>query len=258
MTRRIAVTGSASGIGRATAELARKQGDQVIGIDLTDAEVCADLSTADGRREVVEGVTRLCDGVIDAVVACAGITQPKPLTVSVNYFGVTEVLAGLRPLLARAEAPRAAVVASMVTTQPYEADIVEACLAGDESRALELAAAVVECGRGYPLYPTSKVALARWVRRTSVAPGWADAGVPLNAVGPGVVLSPMTTGLVDDPAMRQRMDEAVPMPLNGYAAPEAVAHPLLWLVSPENTHVTGQLLYVDGGAEATLRGDDLW
>ena len=53
--------------------------------------------------------------------------------------------------------------------------------------------------------------------------------------------------------MKKVMDAAVPMPLHGYAAAEDIARVIGFLVSPELTHVTGQVLYVDGGAEATLR-----
>ncbi len=80
----------------------------------------------------------------------------------------------------------------------------------------------------------------------------------MNVVAPGVVLTRMTTGLFEDPVMRELMDAAVPMPLNGYAPPEAVAKVLAFLVSADNTHVTGQVLYVDGGAEVTTRAADLF
>ncbi len=50
MSRTYIVTGSASGIGAATARLLRGQGHRVMGIDLREADVLADLSTTDGRR----------------------------------------------------------------------------------------------------------------------------------------------------------------------------------------------------------------
>jgi NAD(P)-dependent dehydrogenase (short-subunit alcohol dehydrogenase family) len=62
----------------------------------------------------------------------------------------------------------------------------------------------------------------------------------------------MTAELVSDPQWKALMDAAVPMPLGGYAPPEAIAHALLWLLSAENTHMAGQVVYVDGGAEALL------
>jgi len=57
---------------------------------------------------------------------------------------------------------------------------------------------------------------------------------------------------------RDALDSQVPMPLNYYLEPEGVAHLLIWLASVENTHVTGQTIYIDGGSDAALRGDNVW
>ncbi|WP_433212482.1 SDR family oxidoreductase [Microtetraspora malaysiensis] len=258
MTRKIAVSGTASGIGRALAGLLREQGDQVIGIDLKDADVCADLSTRDGRALAVESVLRLAGGVLDGVVACAGVAGVTPLTARVNYFGVVALLEGLRPALAAAPAPRAAVVCSIAGTHAVDPDVVAACLDGDEDAAVALAERAIERGAGALLYPSSKSALARWLRRVAVTPEWAGTGISLNAIAPGIVLTPMTAPLFADEAMRAVMATAVPMPLNGHARPEAIGEALRWLISPANTHMAGQIVYVDGGAEATVRGPDVY
>ncbi|MDR7303899.1 SDR family oxidoreductase [Haloactinomyces albus] len=258
MSRCIAVTGAASGIGRALAGLLTEQGDTVIGVDLHGTEVCADLSTSQGRQQAADEVSRRCAGVLDALVGCAGSTAPRPGTVGVNYFGTAEFVEALRPELAAAQRPRVAVVGSISGTQTFDEDIVDACLAGDEKTAVQYAEAAVERGDASLLYPSSKVAVSRWLRRTCVSPGWADAGIPVNAVAPGVVLTPMTAPLLEDEQMRKVADTAVPMPLNGYAEPEVIARSLSWLVGTENTHITGQVLYVDGGAEATLRGPEVF
>lgn len=258
MTRRIAVTGSASGIGKALAELLRERGDIVIGIDRDTADVQADLSTGEGRAQAVAEVTERSAGRLDGVVACAGVSLPEPISVSVNYFGVVRLLEGLRPLLAAAPQPRAAVVGSIAGAQPADQSVVEGCLQGDERVALERARGTVDGGAGSRLYPSSKSALAQWLRRAATTADWAGAGIPLNAVAPGVVLSAMTERLFADEAMKKAMDEAVPMPLNGYAEPGVIAAALSWLVSGENTHMTGQVIYVDGGAEATLRGPEFF
>jgi NAD(P)-dependent dehydrogenase (short-subunit alcohol dehydrogenase family) len=253
MSRRIAVTGAASGIGRALAQQLAASGDIVIGVDLKDADVCADLGTDAGRSHAVESVLEQCGGVLDGLVACAGINNPSPTLIAVNFFGVTALAEGLRPALAAAPAPRAAVVGSISGTQPVDAEVVEACLAGDEAAALARAAVVM--GEGpQKLYPSSKSALAQWMRRVCVTPDWAGAGIPLNAVAPGVVRTPMSEPLFADERMKAVMDRAVPMPLNGYMDADTIATALGWLISPENTHMTGQVLYVDGGAEASLRG----
>ncbi|MFW8745800.1 SDR family NAD(P)-dependent oxidoreductase, partial [Mesorhizobium japonicum] len=85
MTRTYVVTGSASGIGRATAELLIERGHRVIGVDLHGQDVETDLSTAEGRSELVRKVTELSDGAIDAIIANAGLASPTPAPVSVNY-----------------------------------------------------------------------------------------------------------------------------------------------------------------------------
>ncbi|WP_067461408.1 SDR family oxidoreductase [Actinomadura macra] len=258
MGRTIVVSGSASGIGATLAGQLREGGDEVIGIDLRDVQVCADLGTAPGRERAVAELLDRSGGVLDGVVACAGVSGPTPLTVTVNFFGAVGLLDGLRPALARAERPRAAVVGSISGTQPVDEAVVRACLDGDEPAALAAAEKVVETGAGNRLYPSSKSALAQWLRRAAVAPGWAGAGIPLNAVAPGVVLTPMSAPLFADERMRTAMEKAVPMPLNGHAGPEVIADALRWLISPSNSHMAGQVIYVDGGAEATVRGPELF
>jgi hypothetical protein len=39
---------------------------------------------------------------------------------------------------------------------------------------------------------------------------------------------------------------------------ESIAKLLIWLTSEENTHMAGQTIYCDSGADASLRGDDIW
>jgi NAD(P)-dependent dehydrogenase (short-subunit alcohol dehydrogenase family) len=257
VSRRIAVTGVASGIGQAVAAQLSEQDDTVIGIDLKDDDVCADLSGAAGRSEAVTAVRERCGGVLDGLVTCAGISEPDPATIAVNFFGTAALVEGLRSELAAATAPRVAAVASIAGTQPFDPSTVDACLVGDEDDALARARSAVDRGDGGRLYPSSKVAVARWLRSTCVAPGWADAGIAVNAVAPGVVLTPMTAPLLEDERRRAAAEKAVPMPLHGFARPEVIARALCWLASADTTHITGQVLYVDGGAEVTLRGPEV-
>ncbi|GAA4661604.1 SDR family NAD(P)-dependent oxidoreductase [Arthrobacter cryoconiti] len=258
--RRYVVTGAGSGIGAATVQLLRERGENVIGVDLRGAEVEADLGTPSGRKAAADQVTELADGNIDAVIACAGISAPIPLTVSVNYFGVIEFLEHLLPVLAKSSAPRAAVVSSMASLQPNSPELVAALLAGDEKGAVEIGTALAAAGpaSGYLNYPSSKRALSRWVRRESIKARWAGAGIPLNAVAPGTVISPMTKELLATEEGRTMVDSNVPMPLNYHSEAIVISRLLVWLTSEENTHTTGQTIYTDGGADATLRGDNIW
>ena len=47
----------------------------------------------------------------------------------------------------------------------------------------------------------------------------------------------------------------VPMPLNHYFKAIQVAYLLAWLTSEENTHTTGETIYIDGGSDAVIRGE---
>jgi NAD(P)-dependent dehydrogenase (short-subunit alcohol dehydrogenase family) len=260
MSRTYVVSGSASGIGAATAKLLRERGDTVIGIDLHDAEVVADLSRREGRAEAARATCAIAGGTIDAVIACAGISAPIPQTISVNFFGVTELLCALRPALLTSDAPRAAVVSSVASYRPSSSALVEAAIAGDEDEALRLAGLLTtqDLATAHQVYTASKRALSRWVRARSVSDEWAGAGIPLNAVAPGAVVTPMTAGSLSTPEGIAAIDAAVPMPLNYHQAPETIARLLIWLVSVENTHMAGQTVYCDGGADVMVRGDDIW
>ena len=230
----------------------------MIGLDLRDAEVVADLGTLAGRLAAVASVEASVHR-LDAVVCCAGVDVRDPLTVRVNYFGVVDVLTGLQPLLARGSDPRAVVVASMAAIHPAaDAGVIVACLDGDEERAVAAAAQALAADPPRSVYAASKRALCRWVRRQAPTPDWAGAGIPLNAVAPGIVRTPMVEHRLADDRRRARLEEDVPMPLHGPAEPEHVAALLAWLDGPENVLVTGQIVFADGGADVVLRGDEAW
>ncbi|GAA3652634.1 SDR family oxidoreductase [Nonomuraea antimicrobica] len=253
-TRTYVVTGAASGIGAATADHLAEGGAEVIRCDVRDADVIADLTTAEGRERLVSEVAALSKGRIDGLVAVAGLAVPSELTVRLNFFGTIATLEGLRPLLAAAEQPRAVAVSSLSAIVATDESLVAACLSMDEEAAAGAVRQAVESGRGRIVYPSSKLALNQWLRRAAVTSDWAGSGIPLNAVAPGVVdTQTARTTFLDDPATRDFVASAMPQPL-GFPGPvAAIASLLAWTVSAANSFMTGQILYADGGAEATLR-----
>jgi NAD(P)-dependent dehydrogenase (short-subunit alcohol dehydrogenase family) len=257
MARKYVVTGAASGIGKALTEQLRAEGNTVYGVDLRDADVNVDLTSAEGRGSLVTEVTELSGGTIDAVVAVAGLAAPIPATAGVNYFGAIATLEGLRPLLVGSDAPRAALVASLAALEPIDPPLHAAFLAGDESKALELATAIADAPTDTPsnaIYNTSKNAIALWVRKNAPTDDWAGAGIPLNAIAPGVIETPMIASILATEEGRAALAAGAPAPLNGPAAPAAAPAALLaWLTSEQNTHVTGQVIFIDGGAEVLRR-----
>ncbi|HEX2910073.1 MAG TPA: SDR family oxidoreductase [Chloroflexia bacterium] len=254
MARTLVITGSASGIGKATAALAEERGCKVIRVDLKEGDVKVDLATPAGRRALVEGVNELSGGKIDALIACAGVAVYTPLTLQVNYFGAIATLEGLRPFLAKGDTPRAVGVTSFASIMPSDPELVETLLKGDEAAALEMAPSKDPS----VYYSSSKAAFARWMRRHSTSQEWVGAGILLNGVGPGMVVTPMTEAYVKDPVVRRSLDPAMPMPIGRDARPEEIGELLYWLSSPANSMMVGQIIFIDGGADATIRGDSTW
>jgi NAD(P)-dependent dehydrogenase (short-subunit alcohol dehydrogenase family) len=219
--------------------------------------VIADLSTEQGREAMVFGVTARSGGHVDAVVANAGLASPTAATVAVNYYGALATLEGLRPLLLRSPNPRAVATASMASLMPVDEQLERTLLEGSETDAMELADKLAQAG-GETLYATTKRALARWIRRHAATDQWAGAGIPLNAIAPGIIRTPMTADLIATPEATAGLLELVPMPLHGIARPEACASLIAWLTSPDNTHLCGQVIFIDGGSDVVIRGDSTW
>jgi len=250
----ICITGAAGGMGVATRALLEARGDRVIGVDVRDAEVIADLSTPAGRDAMIAGVTAASGGSLDGLVAAAGIASNganEELVISINYFGAVAALAGLRPLLAKGTNPSAIAISSNSTTtqQGIPRAAVEACLAGDEDAARAAAKPAVMCG-----YPASKLALAHWVRRNAITADWIGSGIRLNAIAPGLIATPMTGGGGVEFVLA--LGDTYPVPIGRAGTADEIAGLLGYLLSPAAAFFVGSFITMDGGTDAVLRTND--
>jgi NAD(P)-dependent dehydrogenase (short-subunit alcohol dehydrogenase family) len=251
----VVVTGSSSGIGSATKELLESDGVRVIGVDVSGADVSADLSDPEARAGAARAIRELSGGEVDGFVGYAGVgptVSDISLLTSVNYFGQVDLLLAVKPLLAAATKPVVVVVSSiapMVSASDDES--VEAMLAGDEQRAIEL---TVKHGDNGVAYTSSKLATAKFGRR--IALEWIAEGIRVNTLAPGNTTTPMTDAALADPEFGPLMRSA-PVPIGHWAAPAEIAEGARWLLSDRSRYVVGNLLIVDGGIDSAARPDAL-
>lgn len=254
-----AVTGSASGMGAAVAARLRERGHTVIGVDIQGADVIADLSTPSGRRGAAADVLAACSGTLDGAVMAAGLGPTKGAEraiTEVNYFGVVEPLQAWRPALACAERAKVVVFASNSTTTVPAVPgwAIRALLAGDAEKALR---AYRMFGRyGPPVaYAASKIALSRWVRRNAVTAQWAGAGIRLNALAPGAIMTPMLEEQLATPSEAKVVRE-FPIPIGGFGDAGQLADWVVFMLSDSADFLCGSVVFVDGGSDAYFRPDD--
>ncbi|HTQ21912.1 SDR family oxidoreductase [Mycobacterium sp.] len=256
-----AITGSASGMGRETAQRLRDRGHTVIGVDIKDTDVTADLSSPRGRKEAADGVLAACGGKLDGAVLAAGLgpspgRDRPPMIAQVNYFGVVELLDAWRPALAAAgNAKVVAVASNSATTIPaVPGRAVRALLAGDADKAVR---AVKVFGKAAPvmMYAASKIAVSRWVRRHAVLPEWAGSGVRLNALAPGAIMTPLLQEQLSSPREAKAV-RAFPIPVGGFGDAAHMADWMCFMLSDAADFLCGSIVFVDGGTDAYFRPND--
>jgi NAD(P)-dependent dehydrogenase (short-subunit alcohol dehydrogenase family) len=246
-------------MGQAVVERLRGAGHTVIRVDLRDADVVADLSTAAGRRAAAEKVLTACGGRLDGAVLAAGLGPTKGaerMITEVNYFGVVDLLQAWRPALAAAERAKVVVFSSnsTTTTPAVPGRAVRALLAGDGDKALR-AYRLFGPGGATMAYAASKIAISRWVRRNAVTAQWAGAGIRLNALAPGAIMTPLLERQLANPA-EAKIIRQFPVPIGGFGDAGQLADWVLFMLSDAADFLCGSVLFVDGGSDAFYRSDD--
>lgn len=247
------ITGSASGMGAATLARLRARGVDVIGVDLAGSDVDCDLGDPAGRERVVAAVG---DSALDAIATFAGVSgfggRPGSLVVSVNYFGTVGILEPLRANLGTAGGAAVAISSNSATGAPnVDDELVEACLDGDEAAARARGDVV----GGPAAYASSKLAVARWVRRSAPTEQWAGSGVRLNAIAPGHIETALTEEMMAEPEAREVIERS-PLPIGQPGRPEDIAALADLLLGDEGRFFSGSVIYMDGGVDALYRADD--
>jgi meso-butanediol dehydrogenase/(S,S)-butanediol dehydrogenase/diacetyl reductase len=252
MTPAVIVTGAASGIGRATAELFAERGWGVVAVDRAELK-WTELPPADDAHTVVAyrgDVTTATTnetmvqvalerfGRLDAAVLNAGIVGSPGFEaegamerfqqlIDVNLVAVARGIAASAPAI-RSTAGGGSIVATASTS----------AFGGDP---------------GNFAYNATKAAVVNLVRAAAL--DYAVSGIRVNAVAPGPVETGMTNVLQGHPDMYNGIRRRIPM--QRWGQPIELAEVIWFLTSPAASFVTGVTIPVDGGLSAQAGHYDL-
>ena len=241
--KRILITGSASGIGRAAARLFAREGAMLTLCDRAhdNNQLLADEITTSGRQaqaiETDVGESDDMQNAVNTAVATYG-----GLDVLYNNAGGATKQDGAVTEIELDEFRRTIRVDLFGTVLGCRFAIPHLANAGGGSIINTTSIRAMIGTEGADAYTTAKGGVATLTRALAVQ--WAKTNIRVNAIAPGVILTDRVRAMLpqDDPVR-------VKTPL-GPSEPEDVAPLALYLASDESRQMTGMILPLDGGASA--------
>ena len=243
----VVVTGAASGMGQATAQILVDLRATVIALDIkpTTVPVARSLHIDLRDRANIEEVAASIDGPIDGLFSCAGLPGPPFSewdTILVNFVGARHLAELLVPKMSNGSAISVISSSAAIGWQDHIKVISELLATDGFDDAVEWLKAN-EKKWSWSGYAYSKYAIDAWV-------GWwypdlARAGVRINCINPGPTETAMMPAFQDF-AGKETIDQSVG-PVGRYSTAEEQAWPLVCLGSPRFSYVGGEVLWTDGG-----------
>ena len=241
------VTGSGSGIGKATALLFSREGAKVVVAEYSEESGLAalqvikdnggeaffirtDVSQPEAVRAMVNAAVERY-GRLDTMVSCAGIALNEVSTtqcteevfsriINTNLKGVWLAMKYAIPEMIRVGSGTIVNFASIAALEGYH---------------------------GLPAYSASKGGVISISRVAAIE--FASENIRVNCVAPGHISTPMFLNAWDEHGLQQFINMS---PQRRLGEPEEVANVVLLLASDESSHITGQTIVVDGGITARV------
>ena len=227
------VTGAASGIGKASVEVFRREGATVVGADLHGSDFECDAGDEEQVRALVEHTVR-DHGRLDVMFANAGVSG--------GFDGLFD-----QDAADWAEILRVNLIGPFLAIK-YAAPAIKD--AGGGSSLCTASVAGLRSGAGGPAYSASKAGVISLVK--IAATQLAGANIRVNAICPGLIETGMTQPLFDrarDKGQQDRIGHLNPLKRGGQ--PIEIANAALFLAGDESSYVNGQAITVDGGLSAS-------
>jgi NAD(P)-dependent dehydrogenase (short-subunit alcohol dehydrogenase family) len=232
--RIVVITGAASGIGHATAELFRDLGDTVYGLDIQPSvpEGVTYVECNVGDKTAVDAAIATCaaTGRIDVLANVAGIVQ----------FGRFDQISEAeydRVQAVDLKGPFFLIQAALPHIRAAKGNIVNvSSVAGNKPQGYSAA------------YSAAKGGLTQLTR--GLALELAPEGIRVNAVCPGTVDTPLVQHVAENfpPDLDPRVMDRLMMMLPGKAiSPAEIGQSIVYLASPAARMITGSILAFDGG-----------
>jgi NAD(P)-dependent dehydrogenase (short-subunit alcohol dehydrogenase family) len=228
------ITGTASGIGAATAELFRAEGATVVGVDLNespgvDTSIVADVTDEDQVRDLYAR-TRDEHGRIDVLFNNAGISPNDDTSVLETSLEAWE------------RVQRVNLTSVFLCCKHGIPHLLEA--GGGSVINTASFVAVMGAATSQISYTASKGGVLAMSREMGVE--FARQGVRVNALCPGPVNTPLLQELfAKDPEKAAR--RLVHLPMGRFAEAEEIAKGVLFLASDDSSYVNATTFLVDGG-----------
>jgi 3-oxoacyl-[acyl-carrier protein] reductase len=227
------VTGGASGMGLATVERLARDGFHVVMVDRDAA-----LATQETHRLQGLGLEVVCQvlDLTDEAAVRGLVSALPPINALVNNAGIFDERKFLE--VTNADFRRAYEV-NLIAVATLTQEVAKRM--PDGGRIVNIASRAYLGAKNHPHYVASKAAVVGYTRASAME--LAPRGILVNAIAPGLIDTPLLRALTPE-----RMAQQLALQPTGKAGlPQDIAHTVSFLVNPQTSFITGQVLFLDGG-----------